>query len=370
MSATTDGRRAKVSGVARDGSTHAGLWLDKYLRAVRLPGGDKGEDAGTAIRALLQEAAGTPVPEGYGEALGRRRAAIQALDGGVEGGVTRLFTAEARGRLVVGLGTQSARETNIALLGTWGVPFVPGSALKGLASAAAHKLSSETAWKKAPEQGEDHALLFGDTTRAGCVVFHDAWWIPDAHDRTLPLDLDVMTVHHPGYYRDGESAPADWDEPNPVALLTARGKYLVALSGPEPWVVRAGEWLGLGLGRLGIGAKTQAGYGRMSLVRERTAEEIEQEARREEHRAKLEALATLPAQHKGAPTAKQHIQKLREAIEAGAPPADVHTIARALGARDRKFWKSWAHEPRRTPEEKAFVLESGMLGDDASGRAR
>ena len=146
MTAANDGRRVAVRRAERDGTTHAGLWLDKYLPTLRLPGADEAADAGTAIRALLQEAAGTPVPEGYLAALGRRRALIERLDGGVSGGVTRLFTAEARGRLVIGLGTQSVRETNLALLHTWGVPYLPGSARKGLASAAALKLSGEGAW--------------------------------------------------------------------------------------------------------------------------------------------------------------------------------------------------------------------------------
>jgi CRISPR-associated protein Cmr6 len=360
MFAQNNGRRNDVRHVERSVCTHAGLWLDKYLTELRRPE-EKSEEPGKAIRKLLAEAASTPVPEGYQAAVERRRALLETLDGGVEGGVTRLFTAEARGRIVVGLGAQAVHETSVALLHTWGVPFLPGSALKGLASAAAHGLSAGAVWKKSPEQGEDHALLFGDTERAGCVVFHDAFWIPEPSDKTLPLDLDVMTVHHPDYYRDGESAPSDWDEPNPVAFLTARGKYLVALSGPEAWVVRAGEWLETGLDKLGLGAKTQAGYGRMSLVAERTQRGIEESALLEKHKARLEALGNLPAQHKGAGTAQQHIQKLREAIKAGAPAAEVYAIARALCARDPKFWRKWAGEERRTPEERAFVIESGML---------
>jgi CRISPR-associated protein Cmr6 len=365
-----DGRREAARKLPRDGSTHAGLWLDKYLAELRLPG-EKSDGAGKAIRALLEEAAGTPVPERYDAAFARRRTALDVLDGGIEGGVTRLFTAGARGRLVVGLGVQAIRETNVALLHTWGVPYLPGSALKGLASSAASALAAGVAWKKAREgraQGDDHALLFGDTEREGCVIFHDAWWIPEG--TSLPFDLDVMTVHHADYYRDGKTAPADWDEPNPVAFLTARGKYLVALSGPEAWVLRAGEWLTLGLEQLGIGAKTQAGYGRMTLARERSQPEIEEAALREKHKATLEALANLPAQHKGAPTARQHVQKLREAIAAGAPTADVYVIAGALYRREPKFWRGWVKDPKRTGDELAFVEASGMLHEEPEGKPR
>lgn len=378
MSAVNEGLRERVRLVQPDAGTHAGLWLDKYLPALRLPEADKSEAPGKEIRLLLERAAGTPVPEGYEPTLARRRALLETLDGGVEGGVTRLFTAEARGRLVVGLGAQAIRETNIALLHTWGVPYLPGSALKGLASAAAHGLSEEVTWKKAGEkreqgtqraQGEDHALLFGDTESAGCVVFHDAWWAPGPGDTTLPLDVDVMTIHHPDYYRDGKSPPADWDEPNPVAFLTARGRYLIALSGPEAWVLRAGEWLALGLVHLGIGAKTQAGYGRMGLASEPTRLEIEAAALRERFRARLQSLADLPAQHKGAGTARQHIQRLREAIVEGAPAPEVYAIARDLYRREPKFWRGWAKEARRTDEERTFLVESGMLQEQAGGKA-
>jgi CRISPR-associated protein Cmr6 len=297
---------------------------------------------------------------------------LETIDGGIEGGLTAVFTAEARGRIVVGLGAHSVRETNLALLHTWGVPYLPGSALKGLASAAAHQLGADPAWKKAGKQtphGDEHARMFGDPKTAGYVVFHDAWWIPE-NAVTLPLDLDVMTVHHPDYYRDGRSAPADWDEPNPVGFLTAQGKYLVALSGPDAWVERAGAWLSAGLRELGLGAKTQAGYGRMTLTAVPTQRDIEATAQRAKHRATLDALANLPAQHKGAATARQHVEKLREAIRAGAPAAAVHEIARALGERDRKFWKKWAADERRTPEEQAFVSESGMIGPEPGGQTR
>jgi hypothetical protein len=37
-----------------------------------------------------------------------------------------------------------------------------------------------------------------------------------------------------------------------------------------------------------------------------------------------------------------------------------HAIARALDDRDPDFWDRWSKEQRRTDEERAFLIESGM----------
>jgi CRISPR-associated protein Cmr6 len=348
-----EGRRIALASVAPAPSTHAGLWLDKFLRVLS----PETEQDKNAIRDLLVDACRTAVPEGYARAFERRRQMLQALDGGVEGGITRVWEAEAQGRLIVALGTQALRETNIALLHTWGVPCIPGSALKGLASATAHRHGRAPAWNKAGEakleQGADHKVLFGDTTSAGYVVFHDAWWIPEGAT-TLPLELDVMTVHHAEYYGGGNAAPADWDEPTPVGFLTAQGTYLVALSGPEEWVMRAGEWLKLGLEREGIGAKTQAGYGRMTLARKPSDQERDLEQR-------IARLRKLPARHQGAPTAAQHMQALREAWPEPSLRPVVLEVGKALAQADPGFWRKWAVDTRRTGEERAFLEEIQMI---------
>lgn len=258
-----DGRRQAFRPFATKDDTHAGLWLDKYLNVLN----PQSEGEKSAIRDLIKSAASIHIPVGYSTALQRREDALRQLDGGVQGGITHLLEAKTRGRLVVGLGTESLRETNLTLEHTWGVPVIPGSALKGVAAHAAH-LHGGPEWKQGNEDqpgGEHHEVLFGNTEYAGYVTFHDAWWIPGRNDSHLPLDLDIMTVHHSDYYGGDNAAPADWDDPNPVAFMTTRGTFLVALSGPDAWVARAAEWLTLALEHHGIGGKTRAGYGRMKL---------------------------------------------------------------------------------------------------------
>jgi hypothetical protein len=143
--------------------------------------------------------------------------------------------------------------------------------LKGLAASAAHQDLEDPEWRRVKEDGTmgtSHLALFGNQESSGHVTFHDALWIP-AGDR-LPLDLDVMTVHHPDYYQ-GDLPPADWDSPIPVAFVSAHGKYLLALTGPEAWVRTAMTILTEALAQDGIGAKTAAGYGRMTVDQPKAA---------------------------------------------------------------------------------------------------
>ncbi|XXY45288.1 type III-B CRISPR module RAMP protein Cmr6 [Sorangium sp. So ce269] len=362
----TDGRRDDLKKIRRLDVQHAGLLLDKMLVWPDVPEDPAGAEAANkeALRALL-EAAPIRVPEGYPRAFARRQARLEQLTGGIEGGATEVRRATARGRLVVNLGAAAARETNIALLHTWGVPYLPGSALKGLASAAAHG-AGVPAWRKADDrearlQGEDHRSLFGDTSESGCVVFHDAWWVPEGND--LPLDLDTMTVHHRGYYQDGASPPADCDEPNPVAFLTARGTFLIALTGPEEWVEAAFDWLDVGLRHEGIGAKTAAGYGRMVLDKSARQREREERAdaerkQREEEKRRVEArrrrLGELVALCKGKSNARQVFEEIQQLAADEALHDDVRRALRGLYEKGKDCWPDWLKRSAN-PEQRAFA---------------
>lgn len=349
------GLRVKLASIGHAPGMNAGLWHDVYLPSLRGDGDD--EKHGEVLRVHLERLAGMGIPEGYARAFQQREELLRGLRGGVDGGVTRCFNATVTGRMIVGLGAASVTETSVAMLRAWGVPYVPGSALKGLASSAAHR-GGGPSWlraEEAKEGGADAGVLFGSTAWQGVVTFHDAWWVPEG--ATLPLDLDVMTVHHADYYMAGKDAPADWDEPNPVTFVTARGSYLVALSGPTEWVDVAHEWLALALARDGVGAKTHAGYGRTTVAERLT--EVEKGARRV-----AESIANLPAQHKGAGTARQHVAQLAEALAKGAEQRRVAEVAHALYAREPKFWKAWAKAPERTEAEREAVRALGMVPEE------
>jgi CRISPR-associated protein Cmr6 len=75
-------------------------------------------------------------------------------------------------------------------------------------------------------------------------------------------------VHQPSYYRGRDTPPNDYDAPNPVTFLSvpAGVAFIVALS-CEDGALRdlAERFVKEALREWGIGGKTSAGYGRMSV---------------------------------------------------------------------------------------------------------
>jgi len=250
-------------------SVHAGLWLDKYMGFTSVLDATQSELLSAEPKQrLVAQVAATDEPASYKASFEHWKAALPTLQPVAEGDQIGLVEAEVLGRMVVGLGGESVLETTIALHHTYGLPYIPGSALKGLAAHYAHGALGAR-WSKG---GDAHSVVFGDATQAGYVRFLDAWYVPGsgvrAAGRARALHRDVITVHHPDYYAGQDSAPTDWDSPKIIPLLSATGRYLIALSGPKDWLARSFELLALALAHAGVGAKTSSGYGRLRFVGE------------------------------------------------------------------------------------------------------
>ncbi|MDW8283875.1 MAG: type III-B CRISPR module RAMP protein Cmr6 [Myxococcales bacterium] len=219
----------------------------------------------------------------------------------------RVFELVLASRLLVGHGNSSATDVGLTVHHTWGVPVIPGSALKGLVAHfvdATYGPSDPERWPweqegdertradyqgviwrgrriergpgavyralfGAPEADEDEAMRargFDAGATAGLVVFHDALYVPGSAPNDKPFVPDVLTVHQKGYYDSlGRSWPNDYDSPNPVAFLTVRPgvRFLFALSGPQDWTELAEHLLRNALDTWGVGGKTSLGYGRL-----------------------------------------------------------------------------------------------------------
>lgn len=281
-------RRKELASILVQPTTHAGLWLDKYLTDQPVEG-VKDERATAAKATMIQQVSQIGIPTGYRESFDRRRKLFSDLK---DENLAEVCTSSVEGRMIIGLGQKGPVEAGLALEHTWGVPTIPGSALKGLTIAAAHLLLEDEEWqKRVAGRGRSLALLGGTTEHIGNVIFHDAWWIPEGEK--LPIHPDVMTVHHADYYKDGAKTPSDMDNPKPVPFASVTGKYLVVVEKTSPRVEdelldAALYILKLGLEHLGIGAKTNAGYGRMLLDFECEAERQRKEA--DEGQAQAERL--------------------------------------------------------------------------------
>ena len=210
-------------------------------------------DKTNRIDTFLDQVCNTPVPEIYAEMYEEWLATLAELPGAD----TRIVTTT--GRLIVGLGGESVRETGISLMHPYGVPYIPGSAIKGLLRRfCAGHLDAGTM-----------EYLFGTTKSAAYLTFFDAWLVPN-DAQPCPLRRATLTVHHPNYNNAKGNAPrqAPWDldDPTPITFLSARGSFLIAVQGPDPakgWANQALTLIVNALADLGAGAKTSSGYGRL-----------------------------------------------------------------------------------------------------------
>lgn len=231
---------------------HAGLWLEKYMSG----------NTDQAKTALVDEVSKLKSPlyekflEQWQKHLSQSQFAFNTEDA-----ILHRTNAKVLGRLIVGIGGAGVLENSLSLHHTYGVPMIPGSALKGLCSSYAHRKLQNATWRKKTQtnpQGVDHQTLFGNTENAGFVTFLDA--LPTE----FKIHCDVLTPHHQGY-NGGDGPPADWDNPVPIPFLSCSGTFMIAVIAPKEWVNTALEILQLALREEGIGAKTSSGYGRMKL---------------------------------------------------------------------------------------------------------
>lgn len=283
--------RSVLREIGYEGVTHVGLAYDAWAPVE--PGDGKVPDADKD--PWLEKLAEIKIDDDYKNYFTTWK---QSLDDVYT--LTATFTLESR--LLLGHGEPSAAEVGLKVHHTWGVPVIPGSALKGLLH---HYLTitygNDPNFKGVTWDGSRitkgpgraiHALFGGpevpgkaekdkedtDKAAAGFVTFHDALCIPYYKDKNnyknkQPYAVDVLTYHQESYYRDkGKEAPNDYDSPTPIGFLTVRPgvEFLVALSGPEKFVELALQKLDDALKEWGVGGKTSAGYGRGKLIQEKS----------------------------------------------------------------------------------------------------
>lgn len=171
------------------------------------------------------------------------------------------------GPMVSGLGRSHPVENGFAWHHLLGVPYLPGTSVKGIVRSYA------TCWLEGDKKIDKSDLMriFGPrdkSIKVGSVIFMDALPI-----MPVKLKAEVMTPHYGPYYTGADSEPpGDWHSPVPIPFLAVDEdqEFLFGIlprwRGGEKDCKLASKWLAEALGVMGAGAKTSSGYGRFSKV--------------------------------------------------------------------------------------------------------
>ncbi|MBN2700045.1 MAG: type III-B CRISPR module RAMP protein Cmr6 [Methylothermaceae bacterium] len=231
------------------------------------------------------------------EALRHRQSLLVAA---IENEARLSVEAVSTAPLATGMGMEHPLENGFAFLNPYGLPYLPGSSIKGVLRRAAEELrDTGEVWSQSAID-----ILFGpepkydEDARRGALTFWDA--IPEVKS----MDMDVMTPHYGDYYQ-GQSTPHDAGQPNPIVFMVvpagARFCFHVTvdsglLNGLEDWKPLMESAFQHAFDWLGFGAKTAVGYGAMRRDEEaeKAAErELEENRRRAEEEARRGELTPL-----------------------------------------------------------------------------
>lgn len=186
-------------------------------------------------------------------------------------------------KMVIGIGNESVYETSMTLHQIYGIPFIPGSAIKGITRSFMIKEKFNSSEKNSEQNAlkdEQFCDIFGcpknsyyEESRQGRIYFFDAF--PLSKPNIKP---DVMNPHYGPYYSDksGGTPPADYHDPNPIFFLTVENtqfEFVIGIKRNHDYTIQsddskeqslltvASEWMAKALEEHGIGAKTCVGYG-------------------------------------------------------------------------------------------------------------
>ena len=158
-------------------------------------------------------------------------------------------------RLIVGLGSGHVQETNMTLHHVYGIPYIPGSAVKGVLRHwwLQEKFSNNE--NKALKDTEFRDL-FGSQKQRGKVQFLDAY------PEQVRFAKDIMNPHYSEYYSGGKP-PTDHQKTKLIPFLTVKNTAFrfAFLSKDQKLLDVLKEPFEKALEMKGIGAKTGVGYG-------------------------------------------------------------------------------------------------------------
>lgn len=229
-----------------------------------------------------------------------------------------LLDAVTTAPFTTGLGNEHPLENGFAFLNPYGLPYLPGSGVKGVLRQAAWELARGE-WGDSSGWGDaEITALFGpegepgDTLhQRGALIFWDV--IPQIKGDAL--QVEIMTPHQSHYYQQksdrnagGSVSPHDSGQPLPITFLSVPPGSGFAffvlcdcmlLRRTAPELMQNDKWKELLISAFehaftwcGFGAKTSVGYGAMREdPQKKMQREREEQARQEKLRRREKAAA-------------------------------------------------------------------------------
>ena len=274
---------------------HAGLWFERFFNRYDAHWNILKEEQTKKIKEGKKDWIETVKgQQGNAEKLSRFHSRQQQLISALKGQSQRYSTDW---NFVSGMGNPHPVENGFSWHPTLAVPYLAGSAVKGLVRAWVEMNDEELSDSDKKERLKN---WFGSSDKAedpeqcGGYLFFDA--IPD---EPPTLVCDIMTPHMKDWYQNDkgstrpDSIPADWHEPTPIPFLAVKQARFVFSIAPRTLqyaeeLQQLFEALENALQWLGAGAKTATGYGYMSLDQRF---EQEQQNTRQQQQQQADALA-------------------------------------------------------------------------------
>ncbi len=336
----------------------------------------------------------------------------------------RVFYAQLQSRLMVNMAGGVMENAGLCL-DRFGLPYLPGSTVKGCARRMAiqelleaeseelktevlHQVAlvfgwSDQEWSRSQREGRyisDFAYAVGDEwwvnvsqrvrerlprsdQFGGLVGFLPAYPV-DAREAKLPMkptalgaiELDVLTCHHPEYYADKRPSKVATDDEPPIPVVfpaVAAGQVFEFALSPlracsDSLLGKATEWLMGGLTVMGIGAKTAAGYGWFDCsdaVHEPVLQRFVEREKKEEEQRQQEAKARADQLKKEAEQKQREEEKARLAT---MTPEDRQDYEVSKLTQDQ-FRSALDNFLKKSPDEQKSLVRALRL-DPADPKSR
>ena len=170
-----------------------------------------------------------------------------------------LFELECMSDLIIGMGNAHPMENGFTFDHAQGLPFIPGSTIKGIWKAA-RRFYNSADHDETDENNSKNGKEKEDKTVDNFIFL-------DAIPISIKMKIDIMTPHYQPYYSSGEP-PGDYYSPIPIqfVVVSKESKFLWGMiprtkaNLNEP-VTLIQKWLN----NFGIGSKTAVGYGRIKM---------------------------------------------------------------------------------------------------------